>query len=300
MRSVVFPVAWVRFSGLATPFPTDAHMKRWNLGYLLAAVVALGACGGGQTLSTPEPRAEDDALREDVEGLLELRDVEGVLAARSRAFTRRVAIMMGDPSDPELERLVSAVTSGFAYDSLYADVVDYMIEEGTPELAASALEWMEGGAAAAVRRIGDEYEPAQSLDEYANEMTDDPPSEERIHVISAWAEARGEGEFFVLMQEALREAAFRVHAALRPDAPSFEPLSGDELEMAQVNSHGASVIRLMHGFAPAPDQLVRRATAEWESESGRWFTETYAMAVASAIRTAGERAARILSGSEGR
>ncbi|MDZ7779594.1 MAG: hypothetical protein U5R14_06595 [Gemmatimonadota bacterium] len=275
-------------------------MKRWNLGCLLAAVVALSACGGGSTLPTPEPRAEEDALREDIERLLELRDVEGVLAARSRAFTRRVAIMMGDPSDSELERLVPAVVDAFAYDSLYADVVAYMSQEGTPELAASALEWMEDGATAAVRRIGEEYEPAQTLEEYSNEMTDELPSEERVHLISDWVEARGEGEFFVLMQEALREAAFRVRRAFRPDAPTFEPLSGEELEMARVNSHGASVIRLMHGYAPAPDQLIRRVTAEYESEAGRWFTEAYAMGVASAIRAAGERATRRLSGRDGR
>jgi hypothetical protein len=98
------------------------------------------------------------------------------------------------------------------------------------------------------------------------------------------------------MQEALREAAYRVHDAMRPGVVSFEPLSGDELEMAQVNSHGAAVIRLLHGYQPAPDQLLRRAAAEQRSESGRWFTETYALAVANAIRAAGERVSERLSG----
>jgi len=273
-------------------------MKRSPLGTLAFAILVAGACGGGSRLALPEPRDEAVALREDIERILELTNVEGVLAARAPAFSRQTAILMGDPSDPELERLIPAVVDEFAYEKLYEDVVDFLMEEGAPELVAQTLEWMDGGATAAVRRIGEEYAPAQTLEEYASELTDEPPSEDRIQLISAWAAARGEGDFFVLMQEALREAANRVHQAMRPGAPSFEPLAGEELEVAQVNSHGAAVIRLLHGYTPAPDQLIRRATTERQSESGQWFTQTYALAVASAIRAAGQRAAERLSQSE--
>ena len=275
-------------------------MKRSILGSLTLSVLAASGCGGGGQLAVPEPRDETVALREDVERLLELVEVENVLAARAPAFSRQTAILLGDPSDAELERLIPAVVDEFAYHRLHEDIVGFMISEGNPEVVGQALEWMDGGATAAVRRIGEEYEPAQTLEEYASEVTDEPPSEARIQLVSQWAQARGEGDFFILLQEALREAAYRVHGAMRPGALSFEPLSGDELEVAQVNSHGASVIRLLHSYAPAPDQLIRRATAESQSESGRWFTETYALAVASAVRAAGERVADRLSGGEGR
>jgi hypothetical protein len=271
-------------------------MKRSTLALMLVAALAGGACGGGSSIPIPEPRPAAEQLRSDVDRILALLDVEGLLAPRARGFTRQVAIMVGDPTDEELERLVDAAFEGFAYDSLYRQVADFMVAEGTAELAGSALEWLEGGATAAVSRIGEEYDPPQSLQEYATEMTEDPPSEARIQLISTWAEARGEGSFFVLIQEALREAAFRAHRALREDAPAFEPLSGEGLELAEVNSHGAAVIRLMHGYAPAPDQLIRRATVEYQSEPGQWLVETYALAVASAIRVAGERAAARLRG----
>lgn len=274
-------------------------MKRCLPRASVLVAVVLAACGGGSSLPVPEPRPESVVFRENVERLLEVAGAEGILAPRGRAFTRQVAIQIGDPTDPELQRLVAAALDAFAYERLLSDVTDFMVEEGTPELARAALEWMEGGATAAVRRIGEEYQPSQTLEEYASEMTDEPPSEARIHLVSAWAEARGEGTFFVLIQEALREASFRVHAAMRPGAPRFAPLSGEELEVAQVNSHGATVIRLMHGYAPAPDQLIRRATAEYETESGRWFRDTYALAVARAIRSAGERAAAALTAGVG-
>ncbi|MEX2467288.1 MAG: hypothetical protein WD995_10280 [Gemmatimonadota bacterium] len=270
-------------------------MKRSTLGSLIFAIFAASACGGSPPLPVPEPRDETAVLREDAARLLELLNVEGVLGQRAPAFSRQAAILIGDPTDAELEQLIPAVVDAFAYESLYADVISYMATEADTAVLDQALEWMEGGATAAVRRIGEEYEPAQTLQEYANEMTDEPPSEARIHLISEWAEARGEGSFFVLLQEALREAAYRVHDVMRPGTPSFEPLSGEELEMAQVNSHGATVIRLLHGYAPAPDQLIRRSTTEYRTDSGRWLTETYALAVANAIRAAGERVAQHLS-----
>ncbi len=275
----------------------DTRMHRWKLSSALPLLAVIAACGGGSSLPVPEPPPEGQALSANVDRLLELSDLEGVLGARARAFTRQVAIMIGDPSDAELEELVDAVYSAFDYEGLRAEVRDRLVADATLDATTRALQWMEGGATAAVRRIGEEYEPAQSLQEYAAEMTDEPPSEARIHLVSAWAEARGEGPFFVLIQEALREASYRVVDVMRPGSTEpFEPLSGDELELAQVNSHGAAVIRLLHGYAPAPDQLIRRATAEYASEEGQWFVNSYTLAVAEAVRSAGLRAAEQLEG----
>lgn len=273
----------------------DTRMQRWKLSSALPLLAVIAACGGGSSLPVPEPPPEGQAVSANVDRLLELSDLEGVLGARARAFTRQVAIMIGDPSDAELEALVDAVYTAFDYEALRAEVRERLVADATLDATTRALQWMEGGATAAVRRIGEEYEPEQTLQEYAAEMTDEPPSEARIHLISAWAEARGEGPFFVLIQEALREASYRVVEAMRPGSGvPFEPLSGDELEIAQVNNHGAAVIRLLHGYAPAPDQLIRRATAEYASEEGQWFVDSYTLAVAQAVRSAGLRAAEQL------
>jgi hypothetical protein len=113
-------------------------MIRWKLAPAALGLLMAVACGGGSSLPVPEPRPEADALAEDVDRLLELLDVEGVLGARDRAFTRQVAIMIGDPSDAELERLVDAVLTSFAYDSLRADVAEYMVSEGSAEVVERA------------------------------------------------------------------------------------------------------------------------------------------------------------------
>jgi hypothetical protein len=104
-----------------------------------------------------------------------------------------------------------------------------------------------------------------------------------------WAEAQRSGEFFVLVQEALREAAYHVAETLRDDAPQFAPLTGDQLAISLQSSLGASVIRFLHGLEPVPDALMARGTREFRSSAGQWFAEAYALGVAQAIREAGNR-----------
>jgi len=275
------------------PASSGAHVL------VFLATVVLTGCGGGSEIPLPPAPPPEDAHHMDVERLLDLAGSDAVLSARGRGVTRQVALLMGDPTDAELERLVPAVVDAFAPDVLRTEVVRHLTEDGSPELAAAALEWMESGATAAIRRIGQQYDPPQTLREYASEMTDEPPSEARVLLFGEWASARGEGDFFVLMQEALREAAVRIHGALRPGAPTFEPIEGEELEQMRASSHGAAVIRLLHAFEPAPDPLIRRSIAEYRSESGMWFTETYALAVARALRAAADRAVDDLSDRDG-
>ena len=268
--------------------------RRTALVLPVAVVLVLAACGGGAPPAPPAP-PEDVVVRQGIERILELSDVDGLLAGRARAFTRQVAIMLLDPTDEELERLVPAVLDAFDHEALKEDVATRMAVDADPSVVSSVLEWMEAGSTAAVRRIADGYEPPLTLEEYATGYTEDPPSEARVRLMAEWAEAQGRGDFFVLMQEALREASFRVHDAMRGGAPAFEPLDADELGVAQTSSHGASVITLLHRYETVPEPLVRRSIAEYRTESGQWFTEAYTLAVAQAIRAAGERVADRLS-----
>lgn len=263
-------------------------------GPLLALLLAAAACGGGGP-ALPAPPAPEVAVREDLSRVLDLVGIEGLLGQRDRAFTRQVAIQMLDPTDRELERLVPAVLDGFAYDSLRADVLERLAAEARPELVSNLRQWMDAGATAAVRRIAEEYDPPLTLEQYANEMTDEPPPEAQIHLMGEWAEAQGRGDLFVLMQEALREASFLVHGTLRPNAPEFEPLTGAELEAARASSHAAAVITLLHRHERVPEPLIQRSIAEYRTESGVWFTRNFPLAVAEAIRAAGERVAATLA-----
>ena len=98
-----------------------------------------------------------------------------------------------------------------------------------------------------------------------------------------------------LLEQAIDEAAHEVWAALRPGAPAFESLSGDALFARLNQSNMAAVITAMHAHEPVADDLLRGSALEYESEAGRWYVETYQIAVAEAVRAAGRRVAESLS-----
>src|SRR5690606_39235618 len=128
--------------------------RRTALVLPVAVVLALAACGGGAPPAPPAP-PEDVVVRQGIERILELSDVDGLLAGRARAFTRQVAIMLLDPTDEELERLVPAVLDAFDHEALKEDVATRMAVDADPSVVSSVLEWMEAGSTAAVRRIAD-------------------------------------------------------------------------------------------------------------------------------------------------
>ena len=260
-------------------------MKKLSLGLLLGL---LAGCQPSNSPATAAPPAVSE-VESGIDRALEISQIEGLLAARGSGFTRQVAQLIGDPTDDELERLVDAVTSSFEYDSLYNDVRSFLIDEAPDGYVPTLLSWLEGGAAAQLRGIAEDYDPPLTLEEYMSEFTLEPPSVGRITLVRDLAEARADGDLFVLVQEALREAAYGTWSALRADAMTFEALGTDELQLSLRNSMAASVMSLLHGYQTVPNDLILGAAAEWRSPSGEWYASTYGLAVAEAIRTAGER-----------
>lgn len=258
---------------------------------VLALVVVLSACSGGgvpQGTAAPGP----DPRQSTVERLLSHSRIESIVSNRAGPFTRRVALMAGDLTDPELERLVPAVRSAFAPDSLRRDVARHLTAEapgdGTVE---RILGWHESGAIAELHRQAEAYEPPLSLLDYARSLATTPPDEERVELTVAWTRAQQAAEFYVLMEQALAEAAHTVRVELRPDAPAFTPLAGAALQASLEENFRAAVVSFLHRYEGVPLDTLRAALAEYESEAGQWYAETYSLAVAEAIRAAGLRAA---------
>lgn len=279
----------------------------------LALVAVLSGCSGGggpagapaagpdpspastpSTDSTHVPSSADDT-RAAVERLLTHSRVESIVSNRAGPFTRRVALMADDLTDPELGRLVPAVRSAFAPDSLRRDVVRHLMAEAPGDgTVQEVLGWHETGANAELQRLADAYEPPLSLSEYARSLATTPPDRERAELMVSWARTQQAGEFYVLMEQALDEAAHTVWAELRSDAPAFTPLDGAALRSRLEESFRAAVVSFLHRFEGVPLDTVRAALAEYETEAGQWYAEAYSLAVAEAIRAAGRRAARDL------
>jgi hypothetical protein len=271
---------------------------------LLVALAA--ACSSGTSESavpgTPAPPAPQQAgvtasiAASAVDRVLAASDIEAIVDARARIFTRQVALLAGDLTDPELERLVAAVRTGFAPELLRRDIGDFLEAEAPPGRLDEVLDWLESGGSAEVRRTVDSYEPPLELEEWLTEYTADPPSAVRIRLVARWTDARGTGDFFVLLEQALSEAAYSVRSVFRPDAGGFRPLAGDALVVRLENSYNAAVVTALHATETVPDTLLTASTQEYESPSGVWYVQTYQLAVAEAMRAAGVRVVHALAG----
>jgi hypothetical protein len=255
---------------------------------LLLGALATGGCAasGGGPSGAPTTGAPPAS---PVERLLEASEISSVVDQRARVFTRQVAVLVADLSDEELERLVPAVQAGFAPELLRRDVAAFMEAEAEEGRIEEVLVWIENGASADARRLVAAYEPPLALQEWLEEYTDEPPTRERVRLIARWTEARGSGDFFVLLDEALVEAAFAVRGVLRPGSPEFEPMRRSALLGRLERSFNASVLTALHESETVPDDVVRAATAELESEPGVWYVQTWQLAVAEAVRSAGQR-----------
>ncbi len=257
---------------------------------MLATIAATSAACSSELAPAP-PAPPTPAER-----LLEASEVGALVDARASAFTRQVALMTREITDDELERLVPAVRSGFAPELLRRDIAAFLEREAPPGRIDEVLSWLEGGASAEVSRIVDGYEPELSLEEWLGEYTTTPPSEERVRRVARWSDARGTGDFFVLLEQALGEAAFSVRRQLRPEAPPFRRLDDDGLFERLEASRRAAILSTLHASETVPDSILDGSIREYRSESGRWYVETYQLAVAEAMRAAGARVADALAG----
>ena len=188
-----------------------------------------------------------------------------------------------------LERLVPAVRAGFAADSLRADVERFIGASAPSSVIEEVVAFFEDGATAALARAAAANEPTKSLNDFARGLMDDPPPEARVRVVAEWVRVQGAGDFYVLMDQALSEGAHTVLAEFRPDAPGFVPLSGDPLFDQLEASFEAALVSFLHRYEGVSDDLIEQATAEYAGESGRWYVETYSLAVAEALRSAAQR-----------
>jgi hypothetical protein len=255
------------------------------------AVLLAAGCSSGGTSTPPaqtSPEPPVDETRATVERLLDLSEVESIVVARGPAFTRQVAVMAGDLTDPELERLVPAVTDAFAPDRLRDDIAASVASEA-PVMADEVLTWMEGGANAELAAIVDSYDPPLTMEEFAARLDPEDIREERVRLMADWARVQGAGDFFVLLEQALAEASHTVLAELRPDTQPFTPASGDDLATMRQNSFNAAVVSFLYRFETVPDPLLARATREYATDAGQWYVQAYSLAVARAMRSAARR-----------
>ena len=239
--------------------------------------------------------AQDD-FEGDVHALLEFAKMEAVVSSLSEAFTTQVSPLTGALATDDLVQLEAVVAEEFSFEKVHEDVVKFLMDSGDPETVSELLRWLPSGATGELAQVQEEYEPAQSLEEYALGLQTSPPAQTRVMVIAEWASVQGAADFYVLLEESQRAAAHEVASALVPDAPAFEWSSEAELEERLQGAFNVSLVSFLQRLEPASDDLIRAATEEYASDSGQWFVEQYTLSLISAIEQAGARVSSRVSG----
>lgn len=232
---------------------------------------------------------ESSSGSEPIDVILQYSMIDNVVQGQGAAVMAQLREGLPGHDEETIGELEALVLEEYSVDLLRADVRQFMLDQSLPVILDDLVGWLGTGAQAEIREIEDSYEPPESLQEYAQGLASNPPPEARILLVAEWARVQGAGDFYVLLQEAARQAAQEMARLVDPASPAYTPLT-EELYLQQVQQgFQFALVSFLHRFRPASDELIRTAITEYERESGQWYAEAYSFGVAEAIRSAGRR-----------
>lgn len=226
-------------------------------------------------------------LRADIDTLLEGDSIDATLFDLPERFFGHVMLLLPELALEDQEVLAAAIEQAFDPLQVRSSIVDLIMVTATPELVDPLVASRAAGAEAEMTRLTEEHVPEESFEAFVNGL-EDPPAE-RLRLLAGLADARGAGDFDLLLDQALSAAAHRLVTLLGGAPGPFEPLSDASFEGAYRQRILTRALELLHGMAPVPDELVGRVAAIYTSQEGRWYVDRMTEAVQEAALQAGRR-----------
>jgi hypothetical protein len=200
-------------------------------------------------------------------------------------------LLAPDLNAGQREILAAAVATGFDTLVVREDLARAMSTDAPPLLVADIVERHRTGALEELERLVRGYQPPQPISDFLASVG--TPPRERLQLMVALAEAQGTGTRQMLTEETLQESAHALFTQLGGSPAPLQRRSDEQFEAA----YRQNAIRLgfenLHRLPPVPDDVVRRVTESLGSESGRWYVDAYADALAAAVRAATLRVAEL-------
>jgi hypothetical protein len=227
-----------------------------------------------------------------------LRDLRAstVLAGAGAQVWRHLVEAGGLGEGPGEEGVYAAVAEAFTLPLLLGDVQEVLSDEPRAGALEEVSLWLTSGANARLRSAMDARPASGSLDDFMDEVLVSPPPRSRSELVLRWTEAQGAADFYVLVGESAREAAARILEAAFDSDPSALRSGPEQLLIAREEILAAAFLSFLRQLDGVPDEEIVAAATEYESEAGQWFVQRYRVAVAVALRRAGERAALRIAG----
>jgi hypothetical protein len=257
-----------------TPRGNPPELRRGCVAAVTTAVLVLSASSLAAPLAAQAPPALVDSL-------LEHSEVESMLSGVRPGVQAALEAILDVP-------LPSAVAASLDDQLAVATLRERMVTEfamwGDRRDFESALALMASPAMARLDSLVEAAPASESIEEFARGLQADPPAPARVRVVARLAAAQRAGDFFVLIDERMREAAYLIASAVMSDAPPFEPI--DEAawnDAARQNLMGV-LISFLYRYRLADDSLLEEVASAWESEAGQWYVESYSYSLGETIK----------------
>lgn len=226
-------------------------------------------------------------LRADIDTLLEGDSIDATLFDLPERFFGHVMLLLPELALEDQEVLAAAIEQAFDPLQVRSSIVDFIMQTATSELVDPLVASRLSGDEAEMSRLVEDHVPEESFEAFVNGL-DDPPTE-RLRLLAELADARGSGDFDLLLDQALSAAAHRLVILLGGAPGPFQRLEDDSFEGAYRQRILTRALELLYVAALVPDELVRRVTVIYTSEEGRWYVDHMTEAVQEAALQAARR-----------
>jgi hypothetical protein len=232
--------------------------------------------------------------RARADSILAYSEADGVLGRQADVFLAHLREKLPDVPEARWARVVPVIQDEFQPAKLHRDLVGYLVREAPEGRIAEVLHLLRTGATARMDSLTAGFAPEMTFEEYLLSIQDDPPPQERVRLMTRLASAQSAGDFYVVVNEAIRASAHLVARRLQPGIADFVGIQDDEYLELRRRWLQISAVSFLHRFEGVPDALVQEAVEEYQTEAGRWYAESYTMGVAEAVQEAGDRVVKAL------
>ena len=233
-------------------------------------------------------------VRADIDTLLEGDSIDVTLFGLPERFFGHVILLVPDLALEDQEILAGAIEQAFDPLRVRAGMVDFIAASASPGRVDPLMESRTSGAEAEMRRLTEGYTPDESFEAFVRDLSD-PPAD-RLRMLAELADARGVGDFDLLLDQVLAASAYRLVTILGGELPPFRPLTDEAFEAAYRQRLVTRALALLHTTEEVPDQVVGRVIALYTSEAGQWYVDQVTEAVQSVALAASRRVEALLVG----
>ena len=243
---------------------------------------------------TPETVQHEkvDITIDDV--LLSATQVFSVIATIPDVMNQRLSTNLPDVSPDTMQLAQSAVEQHFNASSLYGLMRNHANTYGDSTHKKRAIEWLFSSNSVRMRAESSPLSQEKTMEEYAQELVNNPPTTERSILIDRFIKANDAVDFYVLIEDLMRIAMNHVLAVIKGPDYQFPLLSDAEKGMAQQNLLQLTETSFLWMYDSLSDEELLSMVKFYESAPGQWFVDMYTSSLQVTFDEAGRRAGEAL------